>query len=173
MNISITHDDAWRLVHDRHSPQSIDLSHGQGLQGAEALAASLADFDFALARIDASAGLIGWAALVIVQNEEEICCPHLDARGRGRRTDRPDHGHPSTAMGPACRTENVRVLGPGLEPTSCAAVTRVTWSWVVPDADGARQVVLLVTECPHPQPADLVVPEVDDMARLLQISTSA
>lgn len=173
MNITFTHDDAWRLVHDRHSPQRVDLSDGGGLQGVEELMAALVDFDFALARIDASAGLIGWAALVIVQDEEEISCPHLDALGRGWRIYRPDHDHPSTIMGPACRTENVRILGTGLDPTSCAAVTRVTWSWLVPDADGARQVVLLVTECPHPRPADLVVPEVDDIARRLRISRSA
>ena len=173
MNITFTHGDAWRLVHDRHSPQQVDLSDGRGLQGVEELMASLVDFDFALARIDASAGLIGWAALVIVQDDEEICCPHLDALDRGQKIDRPDHDHPSTTMGRACRTENVRILGPGLEPMSRAAVTRVTWSWVVPGADSARQVVLLVTECPHPQPADLVVPEVDDIARRLQASRSS
>lgn len=173
MNITFTHDDAWRLVHDRHSRQRVDLSDGRGPQGVEQLVASLADFDFGLARIDASAGLIGWVALVIVQDAKDISCPHLDALGRGRTIDRPDHDHPPTAMGPACRIENVRILASGAEQTSCAAVTRVTWSWVVPDTDGARQVILLVTECPHPQPADLVVPEVDDIARHLWISRSA
>ncbi|HAQ9640045.1 TPA: hypothetical protein IYE67_002958 [Enterococcus faecium] len=173
MKITLTHDDAWRLVHARHWPQRVDLPHSRGLRGPEELTASLADFDFALARVDESAGLIGWAALVIVPERGELSCPHLEAHGRGQRTDRPDHDHPSTAMGPACRREDMRILRPGFEPTSCAAVTRVTWCWGFLAADGARQVALLVTECPHPQPADLVVPEVDDMARHLRISRSA
>lgn len=173
MNITVTHDNAWQLIHDRHSPERVDQSNSHELPGAEELVAALRGFDLAWARIDASAGLIGWATLVIVREGDEISCPHLDAQGEGPRTGRPDHDHPSTVMGPACRTEHVRVLGLDLEPTSCVAVTRVTWSWVIFAADGTRQVALLVTECPHPQPADLVVPEVDDMARHLRISRSA
>lgn len=172
MKITITHDNAWRLLHDRHAPQSVDQSKGRALQGVEELTASLKDFDFALARVDESAGLIGWAALVIVQEGDGTSCPHLAAHLRGPRTGRLDHDHPLTVMGPACRTEHVRILRLDLEPTSRAAVTRVTWSWIVHAADGTREVALLVTECPHPQPADLVVPEVDDMARHLRISRS-
>jgi hypothetical protein len=173
VNIIVTHDNAWQLIRDRQAPQSVDQPKGRALQGVEELTASLKDFDFALARVDESAGLIGWAALVIVQEGDEISCPHLAAHARAPRTGRLDHDHPLTVMGPACRTEHVRILGLDLKPTSCAAVTRVTWSWVVFAADGTRQVALLVTECPHPQPADLVVPEVDDMARHLRISRSA
>lgn len=173
MNIIFTHDNAWQLIHDRHSPTSVDPSNRRGLKGVGELLPTLTGFDFALARVDESAGLIGWAALLIAQGEDGISCPHLDGHGRGEESYRPDHHHPSTAMGLACRTEEVRILGPGREPTSCAAVVRVAWSWVVAAADGTRQVALLVTECPLPEPAHLVVPEVDDMARNLQISRSA
>lgn len=173
MNITLTHDTSWQLVHARHAPPSVGLPDHRELPGVDELRSTLMGFDAAWARTDESAGLIGWAALIIVSGGDDLICPRLDSRDRDDKTDRPDHHHPSTAMGLACRTKHVRILGPGLEPTPCAAVARVAWSWLLPAADGNRQVALLLTECPIPRPAELVVPEFDDMARHLHISRSA